>query len=81
MGLIAQMLLGFTAAFALDVLWALYIRRTAEGRAGEAALVASVLYALGAYNTLAIVANPWMLLPVVLGAGLGTFAIVRWETR
>jgi hypothetical protein len=73
--------LSFLAAFVLDVLWALYIRRTAQGAAWQAALYAAVLYALGAYNTLNIVANPWLLVPVTLGAGAGTYVIVRREAK
>lgn len=71
--------LSFLAAFVLDVLWALYIRRTAQGAALQASVYAAVLYALGAYNTLNIVANPWLLVPVTLGAGVGTYVIVRRE--
>jgi hypothetical protein len=73
--------LSFLAAFVLDVLWALYIRRTAQGSAWQAAGYAAVLYALGAYNTLNIVANPWLLVPVTLGAGAGTYVIVRREAK
>lgn len=71
----------FAAAFLLDVLWALYIRRTAQGLPLPAAVYAAVLYALGAFNTLNIVANPWLLVPVTLGAGAGTYVVVRREGR
>lgn len=73
--------LSFLAAFFLDVLWALYIRRTAQGEALQSALYAAVLYALGAYNTLNIVADPWLLVPVTLGAGAGTYVIVKREAK
>lgn len=76
-----QIVLSFVAAFVLDVLWALYIRRTAQGAALPSAVYAAVLYALGAYNTLNIVANPWLLIPVTLGAGLGTYVVVQREAK
>lgn len=71
--------LSFWAAFFLDVLWALYIRRTAQAKPIEASIYAAVLYALGAFNTLNIVSNPWLLIPVTLGAGIGTYVVVKRE--
>lgn len=73
--------LAFGAAFVLDILWALYIRRTAQGHPAKAAHVAAVLYALGAFNTLNIVADPWLLIPVTAGAWGGTYVALRQEAK
>lgn len=71
----------FVTAFVLDVLWALYIRRTANGHAAEAGMYAATLMLLGAYNTLSFVQQPWLLAPIAAGAWLGTYFIVRREHR
>lgn len=71
----------FCTAFVLDVCWAVYIRRTAAGRAVSAATFATVLYLLGAYNTMSFVNQPWLLAPIAAGAWLGTYTVIRWEHR
>lgn len=71
----------FVTAAIVDVLWALYIRRTAQGAATPAAVYASLLFLAGAYNTMSYMAEPWLLVPLVLGAGVGTYGVVRYEAR
>ncbi|HEU4699836.1 MAG TPA: hypothetical protein VFS40_11695 [Gemmatimonadales bacterium] len=74
-------LLVFVCAVALDALWALYIRRSAQGQAVQAATYATVLLALGAFNTLSFLDDNLMLVPAGAGAWLGTFLTVRREHR
>lgn len=77
----AKVLSVFLTAFVLDVFWALYIRRTAEGRAEQAGLYAAALMLLGAYNTMSFMSQPWLLAPIAAGAWLGTYTVVRFEHR
>lgn len=71
----------FIAAAIVDVLWALYIRRTAQGAATPAAVYAGLLFLVGAYNTLSYMQNPWLLVPLVLGSSVGTYVVVRYEVQ
>lgn len=71
----------FVTAFILDIAWALYIRRTASGKAMASAFFASLLMVLGAYNTMSYVNEPWLIAPIVAGAFIGTYLVVRYEHR
>ena len=71
----------FFAAFVVDIIWALYIRRVNSGAAAQAGLYAGLVFLVGAFNTLSYLEQPWLLGPIAVGAGLGTWAIVRWEHR
>lgn len=79
--MILDSILVFFAALVVDVLWALYIRRTAQGAAGPASVYAALIFLAGAYNTLSYLENPWLLIPIALGAGVGTYGVVRYEAR
>lgn len=67
----------FLSALILDWLWALYIRRSADGRAVSAACFAALLYVLGAYNMVSIVGDWWLAIPASAGAFVGTLVAVR----
>lgn len=69
----------FVAALVMDAVWALYIRRTTEGRAVAAANYAMGIMAFGAINTLAYIKQPVLLLPILAGNWLGTYLIVRHD--
>ncbi len=79
--MILESILVFCAAIVVDVLWALYIRRTAHGQAGPASVYATLIFLAGAYNTLNYLQNPWLLIPIALGSGVGTYVVVRYEHR
>lgn len=71
----------FVFAILIDIVWVHYIRATAQGRAGVAAVAAAGTLLFGAVNIISFVRGPWLLLPAALGAGLGTFLVVRYEHR
>lgn len=75
----AKAFLVFCVALALDVLWALYIRRTAQGAAGPAATYAVGIFVASAYNTLSYLQSPWLLVPMACGAWVGTYFVIRYE--
>lgn len=69
------------AVFALvaiwDAAWTIYIVRTQERRAASAAHYSAALYLLSAFNVVAIASDPWLAVPGVLGAWVGTYIAVR----
>jgi hypothetical protein len=71
----------FFSAVGLDALWALYIRRSSQGKALAAASCAAVLLGLGAFNAISYLDNHWMLVPAMSGAFVGTYGTLRWERR
>jgi hypothetical protein len=71
----------FLSAVGLDALWALYIRRSSQGKALAAASCAAILLGLGAFNAISYLENHWMLVPAMSGAFLGTYVTLRWEQR
>jgi hypothetical protein len=71
----------FCSAVGLDALWALYIRRSSQGKALAAASCAALLLGLGAFNAISYLENHWLLVPAMSGAFVGTYATLRWERR
>ncbi len=65
------------AAFFVDVAYAYYIRRTAEGRAPPASLWSGVIAAAGAYNVVSYTEDIRLLVPMIAGYILGTYWTVR----
>ena len=74
-----QAIICMASTIALDIVWALYVRRTATGNALESALFAVGIMGLGAFNTISYIANHWYLPFSILGAFIGTYAVVKWE--
>lgn len=77
--MIIEWLWVFIAMFATDVCWALYVRRTKDGNAFAAANWAVLLFVTGAVATITYVKDPWLLIPAMVGAWLGTFATIWWD--
>ena len=71
----------FTTSFVLDWIWALYIRRTSEGKALQAGAFAGLLFLIGVYNTSNWLHDARLILPMALGAALGTMAVVWHDHR
>lgn len=63
---------------ALDALYAYYTVVCAAGRPVKAAISAAFIYAMGAYGLKLFVTNGWYVIPIVLGAMLGTYVTVKW---
>ena len=64
----------FLCTFLADVCWARYIGHVGTGNRWHAAAWAASLFILGAVPVVGYTKNPWLLIPAVLGAFLGTVA-------
>jgi len=71
-----QCALIFLGMVALDFTWARYTIACAERRAPRAASYAVGIYGLSGYLTVNYVADNWMLIPLALGAFVGTYASI-----
>lgn len=64
---------------ALDIVWAAYTINVQKFRAGAAGMYASLIMALTALITISYVDNPWIIIPVMAGAFVGTVIGVRLQ--
>ncbi len=71
----------FGSSFGVDALGAYYIRATARGEAAKAAVTSAALIVLSSIAFFAFVNNPLYGGAEALGAGLGTYCIVKWDSR
>lgn len=60
-----------------DALAVLYIRRTAAGRAVQAAIISAALTAIVAFSVIQYVDNRLYLIPIVSGSAAGSFLAVK----
>ena len=72
-----KMVAVFWVAFAVDIAYAYYIRRAAQGKAWPAAWWSGLIALAGAFNVLAYTSDRRLLLPMVAGYILGTFVAVQ----
>jgi len=63
----------FFLAFAVDYVWAVYIKSAASGKPYMAAISSAVIFLSGGMITLSYIDDGWMLLPATAGAALGTY--------
>lgn len=63
----------FGAMFALDFVWVHYTRAISNSWPARAALHAGILTGLGSIATVQYVDYPWLIIPAVAGASLGTY--------
>lgn len=73
-----QATLVFAVYVVFDILYALYVLCVARKQAIRASAISSALYSLGAYGVMTYLENPLYLVPLALGAFLGTFLAVRY---
>lgn len=67
----------FFVACVVDIAYAYYIRRTAEGKALSASFWSGGIAASGAFNILAYTADRRLILPMIAGYIVGTYWAVR----
>lgn len=86
MGVLSWEEINLYLAFALfainildDALAVLYVRRTAEGKALQAALISGALTMIVAFSVVSYVEDRRYLVPIVLGSVLGSYLGVRWD--
>ena len=68
----------FAVYVVFDILYAVYVILVGRNQAFRAALVSAALYSIGAYGVMTYLENPWYLIPLALGAFVGTYAAVRY---
>jgi uncharacterized membrane protein YfcA len=61
-----------------DILYALYVICVSRRQAVAASAISSVLYSLGAYGVMNYLHNALYLIPLAIGAFLGTYIAVRY---
>ena len=61
-----------------DILYALYVICVGRRQAVAASLISAVLYSLGAYGVMNYLHNILYLIPLALGAFIGTYVAVRY---
>lgn len=69
----------FLASAALDAVFALYIVAVGKGQALLAATMSLVTYLLMAVGIVNYVENKWYIVPLALGAFVGSYVIVKRE--
>jgi hypothetical protein len=74
-------LLVFVSAALIDAVGTLDIRRTAQGKAGEATLFTMLGYVLGGITLWTFIQNPWYGIPEIIGAGVGAYVTIKWDNR
>jgi uncharacterized membrane protein YfcA len=72
-------LIVFAALFCLDLVWAKYTLAISAKRTVWAASYASAIIALSGYAAINYVNDPWMLLPAMAGAFLGTIVGIKYQ--
>lgn len=65
----------------VDLLYAYYILCVGRQQAFRAATASSILYSLLAYGVISYSENKYYLIPLGMGAWVGTFILVTWDKR
>lgn len=68
----------FVVYVVFDILYALYVLCVSRKQAVAASAISSALYSLGAYGVMNYLHNMWYLVPLALGAFIGTYIAVRY---
>ncbi len=71
----------FIALFFTDIIWALYIRWSASGKAVKAAILSVLIYIIGAFTFAEFIKDTWVLIPASIGCFAGTYVTIKWLDR
>lgn len=71
----------FVVYVLFDILYALYVLCVSRQQAVAASLISSALYSLGAYGVMSYLHNAWYLIPLALGAFVGTYLAVKYMSN
>jgi hypothetical protein len=74
-----QVFLAFGSVALLDYVWAKYTYAMTSHKPVLAGAYASAIFGLGGAAVLTYASNPWMLVPAVAGAFVGTWVAVKGE--
>lgn len=78
--ILKAILIFFVVALA-DFLWAAYIRHIAEGNPLKSAIYAAFISAVGSIATIVYVSDHRMIVPMILGAFVGTYFSVYLRSK
>jgi len=68
----------FFALILTDIVWALYIRWSANGKALKAGLASILIYVVGAFTFGEFIKDVWILIPASLGCFVGTYVTIKY---
>jgi len=71
----------FVVYFVYDVLYAQFILSVQKLQATLSATISGAMYVISAIGIIKYTDNPWYLLPIALGASLGTFCFIKREKK
>lgn len=71
----------FVTYVVIDILYAMYVICVSKRQPVNAAIVSAFLYSLGAYGVISYSKNPLYVVPLALGAFLGTYLVVKYNER
>lgn len=67
----------FLAIFVADIIWTLYIKWAADGKAAKAGFASIFIYIVSAFTFGEFVKDAWVLIPASLGAFFGTYCTIK----
>lgn len=73
-----QALTVFVVYVLFDILYAFYVLCVSRKLPVTASTVSAALYSLGAYGVMSYMENPWYLIPLAIGAWVGTFVAIKY---
>lgn len=68
----------FFALVLTDIVWALYIRWAAKGKALKAGIASIFIYVIGAFTIGEFIKDTWILIPAGLGCFFGTYTTIKY---
>jgi hypothetical protein len=68
----------FLALVFTDIIWALYIRWSASGKAFRAGISSIFIYVIGAFTFGEFIKDVWIVVPAGLGCFVGTYVTIKW---
>jgi uncharacterized protein YebE (UPF0316 family) len=71
----------FVVYVVFDILYAMYVLCVSRQQALAASGISAALYSLGAYGVMNYLHNVWYLIPLALGAFLGTYIAVKYMSH
>jgi glycerol uptake facilitator-like aquaporin len=69
----------FVTYVVIDILYALYVICVSKRQPFNAALTSSFLYSLAAYGVISYSKNPAYIVPLAIGAFIGTYVVVKYN--
>ncbi len=65
----------------MEALYVYWVYVVAELRAARAANVSTLMHLLGAFGVISYTQNQWYIIPLVIGAWIGTYLVVKFKAK